>query len=109
MSLTLKILPRAERDAQAIYDYIYPRSEAGAIHWWQAFQKAMHSLPENPMRYGLAPENELSHLKIQQFLFRTPHGRTYRGVFVAVEEEIRVLRVRGPGQAKLSANEMPLE
>ena len=66
-------------------------------------------MPTNPERYGLAAEDELSPLKIQQFLFKTPQERTYRGVFVVVDEEVRVLRVRGPGQAKLNADEMHIE
>jgi len=81
MSFTLRILPRAERDAQAIFDYIYPRSPDGAICWWDAFEKAANELPKNPKRYGFAPENNLSEFEVRQFLFKTPHGRTYRAGF----------------------------
>jgi len=109
MNFTLRILPRAERDAQAIFEYIHPRSADGAVRWWYAFEKAVNELPKNPERYGFAPENSLSQIDIRQFLFKTPQGRTYRGVFVVVESQVRVLRVRGPGQAKLSADEMPFE
>jgi len=109
MRLTLRILPRAEQDAQAIFAYISSRSSDGAIRWWHAFEKAAGDLPKSPERYGLAPENHLSEFKIRQFLFKTPHGRTYRGVFVVIGSQVRVLRVRGPGQAKLSADEMPSE
>jgi len=38
------------------------------------------------------------HVLRRQFFFKTPHGRTYRGVFTVVDDEIRVLRVRGPGR-----------
>jgi len=107
MSLTLRILPRAERDAQAIFEYIDARSPDGAMRWWHAFEKAAHELPKNPERYGFAPENHLSEFEVRQFLFKTPHGRTYRGVFVVIDNQVRVLRVRGPGQAKLRADEMP--
>ena len=109
MSLTLRILPRAERDVQAIFDYIFPRSEDGAIRWWNAFEEAAQAVPKNPERYGFAPENNLSEFDVRQFLFKTPQGRMYRGVFVVVDSQVRVLRVRGPGQAKLRSDEMPVE
>ncbi len=109
MSFTLQILPRAEHDAQAIFEYIHARSEDGAVRWWHAFEEAAYALTKNPARYGFAPENAFSKFEIRQFLFKTPHGRTYRGVFVVVRNEVRVLRVRGPGQAELSTDEMPTE
>lgn len=109
MSLALRILPRAERDVQAIFEYISPRSEDGAIRWWRAFDEAAHAVPENPERYGFAPENSLSEFDVRQFFFKTPQGRRYRGVFVVVGSQVRVLRVRGPGQAKLTTDEMPIE
>ena len=40
MTLRLKILPRAEQDAQHIFDYISERSLQGASTWWIAFEDA---------------------------------------------------------------------
>ena len=56
--------------------------------------------------YGLAPEDEFTDAKLQQFLFKTRRGRTYRGVFVVVDNEVRILRIRGPGQPPLEADEL---
>lgn len=106
--MRLRILPRAERDVQHIFDYIQQRSEAGARHWWDAFQFAAGKLVENPERFGYAPENSLTQLPLRQFLFKTRRGRTYRGIFTVVEDEVRILRVRGPGQAPLENDELPV-
>jgi plasmid stabilization system protein ParE len=109
MSFSLRILPRAEKDAQHIYDYIADRSPEGALCWWDALQQVARKITENPERYGYALENSFSHFDLHQFLFKTRRGRTYRGIFVVVDDQIRVLRIRGPGQAPLDESEMPLE
>ncbi len=109
MRFSLRILPRAENDAQHIFDYIANRSPEGALRWWDALQQAAWKITENPQGYGYAPENSLSHFDLRQFLFKTRRGRTYRGVFAIVNDQIRILRIRGPGQAPLDEDEMPLE
>jgi hypothetical protein len=63
-------------------------------------------LVRNPLAYGLAPENEYVDYELRQFFFKTRRGRTYRGVFTVVADEIRVLRIRGPGQALLRRDEI---
>ncbi len=50
--------------------------------------------------------NYTVHVLRRPFFFKTPHGRTYRGVFTIVDDEIRVLRVRGPGQPSLEPDEL---
>lgn len=106
MTPNVRILPRAGKDAQHIYDYIAARSPDGARRWWDCFQFAAAKLAENPERFGFAPENSLTDLPLRQFLFKTRRGRTYRGVFTVVDDEIRILRVRGPGQAPLERDEL---
>jgi len=46
---------------------------------------------------------------IHQALFKTPRGRRYRIVFELTETEIRILRVRGPGQPPLRRRDVPSE
>lgn len=78
----LLVLPRAEEDAQAIFDYIHKRSPSGAVRWWDAYETAVWEIRDNPYRYGMAPENGLLGYELRQFLFKTPRGRKYRGVSV---------------------------
>ena len=109
MSLRLKILPRAEADAQSIFDFIRERSPEGANAWWTAFEDAAHRAIADATRFALAPENESLNLELRQVLFKTKRGRTYRFVFTIVDAELRILRVRGPGQPPLSLDEVPSE
>lgn len=106
MTLALNLLPQAERDAQHIFDWLGQLSPEGAKRWWAAFETAVQKLTENPERYGVAPEDAVTDAEIRQFLFKTPRGRTYRDVFTVMGKELRVLRIRGPGQPPLEADEL---
>ncbi len=106
MTFRLRILPRAELDAQHIFDWLRARSPDGAVRWWFAFDEAVHKLTEHPNGYGLAPESGLASTEIRQFLFKTRRGRRYRGVFVIHGDEVQVLRIRGPGQPPLQSDEL---
>ena len=107
MTFSIRILPRAERDAQSIFKYLAQHSPEGAVRWWDAFEKATRELGQDPFRYGLAAESGIFDYELRQFLFKTRRGRTYRGVFVVVGDEVRLLRVRGPGHSPLEADELP--
>jgi len=72
------------------------RDAAAAGRWFDAFEAAANSIERAPQSYSLAPEDEFLDWKIRQFFFRTRRGRTYRGLFTIVDNE---MRVRGPGQA----------
>ncbi len=106
MTFRVSILRRAEQDAQKIFDWIAERSPDGAVRWWSAFVTAAAQLATNPTGRGLAPESELTDYELRQFLFKTRRGRTYRGVFVVVADEVKILRVRGPGQPPLEPDEL---
>lgn len=106
MSFHVRIVPRAERDVQQIFDWLAARSADGALRWWDAFELAAAKLSENPLGYGLAPENELADTELRQFLLKTRRGRIYRGVFRVSGDEVQILRVRGPGQPPLQADEL---
>ena len=106
MTFRVRILRRAERDAQQIFDWIVQSSPEGAVRWWNALTTAVAKLTSTPTGYGLAPEDEWADYELRQFLFKTRRGRTYRGVFVVVENEVRVLRIRGPGQPPLESDEL---
>ncbi len=106
MRRLVRILPRAERDAQRIFDWIKERSVDGAIRWWTALEDAQAILAENAEAFSQAPESQLLEYDIRQKLFKTPHGRTYRVVYTITDDEVRILRIRGPGQPPLEADEV---
>jgi plasmid stabilization system protein ParE len=106
MAYTVRTLSRAKNDAQQIYNWIKDRSPEGAIRWWAAFRDACRSLEQSPERNSLAVEAEQSDRDIRQLLFKTRRGRYYRLVCVIAEDEVHVLRVRGPGQPDLTPDEL---
>lgn len=108
MSLSIRILPRAGADVRQIYSYIETRSPNGANRWEEAFKQAVQGAAAHPLQCGLAPEDQFARFELRQSLFKTRRGLTYRFVFTLLDEELVVLRVRGPGQSPLTSDEFPL-
>lgn len=106
MTLSLKILPRAQRDAQCIFDYLAERSPQGAADWWDAFEVAAQDAACGVVEYSLAPESAATNLELRQTIFKTRAGRRYRFVYTISADELRILRVRGPGQPALKTDEI---
>jgi plasmid stabilization system protein ParE len=90
--------PRADRDVAKIYAWIARHSAAGANAWYRAFRQAIERAAEMPEHCALAAETALVSLQVRQALFKTRRGLKYRILFDIQGEELRVLRVRGPGQ-----------
>jgi hypothetical protein len=56
--------------------------------------------------FPAAVENSDCQIALKQALFSTRHGHIYRAVFAIVGHQVRILRVRGPGQPPLLDNEL---
>jgi plasmid stabilization system protein ParE len=108
MNFPVRILGRAASDADSIFDWLASRSPAGSARWYAAFLTAADSLSIDPFRHDVAPESEILGLDIRHRFFKTRRGRVYRLLFVVVDDEVRILRVRGPGQPPLTAEEVDL-
>jgi len=110
MNYRIHTLRHAQRDVDCILDWIANRRQSpqGAAKWLKAFETSVAALATFPQRYSLAHEDEIADVELRQFLFKTPRGRTYRGIFCVMEDEIRILRIRGPGQPELTLDELPL-
>jgi len=74
-----------------------------------AFGRAVDKVAAAPEVFAEAPESGPLGRSLRQSLFKTRRGRTYRIVFELSEAEIIILRVRGPGQARLQRRELPSE
>jgi plasmid stabilization system protein ParE len=98
MSYRIRILARARDDLDAIVTYISERSPEGAARLVARYEEALATLEVNPFVASIAPESDALGEEVRHLLFRTRAGRTYRALFVIVGDEVRVLRVRGPGQ-----------
>ena len=106
MKYNVSTLPRAEFDAQHIYDWIKERSPEGAIRWWESFEAAYTRLERNPLSFPLALEADRCQKEIRQVLFRTRRGSYYRALFMVTELDVQILRIRGPGEPDLQEDEL---
>jgi plasmid stabilization system protein ParE len=109
MKHQVRVLGRAEADADDIYLWLMKRSPAGASAWFGALQRCLGRLSDIAGSCAAAPEAAKLGVDLRQALFRTPHGRNYRLLFVIVNGEVRVLRVRGPGQKLVLPRDLQVE
>ena len=106
MTFHVKTLPKAEADIRSITTYIHKRSPRGAAAWVNAYERARKRLTETADGCGEADENEFLDIDVKQSLFKTRHGRVYRLLFTIVDDEARILRVRGSGQAPVEPDDL---
>src|SRR5438445_7762435 len=109
MPFRVVLLGGAERDVDGIVAWLVERSAVGAARWLDALEEAKTKLAENPCSFGLAPEAEFVDAEVRQIIFKTRRGRRYRALFTVIEDEVRILHVRGPGQALLRAKDFPAD
>ena len=103
---SVTILPRAERDIDAIFSWLANRSPLGARNWLTALDAAVHRMTTDPHSFGSALEIEGLDATLKQCLFKTPKGRAYTAIYLIENESVIVLRVRGPGQPPLQTDEI---
>ena len=107
MTYRLEITRRAAADRDTCFDFIFDRSTQGALRWLDEFEAAAASLLTEPF-YGEAPENDDHEETIRQKFFGTPHGRTYRLLYIVRGNVIYIIHVRGAGQDVMAAGEIEL-
>jgi plasmid stabilization system protein ParE len=106
MKFNVIALRRADDDVRHITRWIAKRSPNGALSWLNAYEQLLARLAEQADSYNAAIEAPDFTVPLKQALFRTRQGRTYRAIFTVVGNEVRVLRVRGPGQPALREDEL---
>ena len=109
MTYHVVVIRRADRDVRKTAAWIRQRSRDGADRWLAAFHQAAAALVDDPESCSLAEEYEqFPAYTLRQFLFKTRRGRKYRGLFTVVGHDVRVLRVRGPGQDLVTPDDVGL-
>lgn len=106
MSYSLLILPVARQELDTIIGWIAKRSPDGASRLLLQFEHGLQSLSENPESHSLAPESHPLGRDIRQMFFKTRRGLTYRALFDIQGVQVRVLRIRCPGQRLLRRREI---
>jgi plasmid stabilization system protein ParE len=100
------VLQRATDDVDSIYAWLMGRSPSGAAQWYSYFLEAASSLATEPERCAISIESERVGVPVRDRFFKTPSGRVYRIVFLVSGAEVRILRVRGPGQPPLKSSDL---
>ena len=106
MTYEVRVLRRAWQDLDDITTHIAERSPEGAARLLRRFDDAMEQLERNPFIAPIASESTQLGEEVRYIIFRTKSGRKYRAMFVIVGEEVRVLRVRGPGQPPVNRGDL---
>ena len=106
MTYRVRTLRKAEADIRSITNYICKRSPQGAAAWLDAYRQARTRLADNAESCGAADENEYFDIDVKHALFKTRRGRLYRLLFTIVDDEVRILRVRGSGQAPVGPEDL---
>jgi plasmid stabilization system protein ParE len=108
MSRTVRILAQAKSDIEQIFAWIESRSPKGAAAWYRTLFDAVEKIAAVPEGYPLITESTPRwNRKLHQALFKTARGNRYRAVFELTDVEIRILRIRGPGQPPLRRRDIP--
>jgi ParE toxin of type II toxin-antitoxin system, parDE len=84
------------------------RSPEGAARLLASLEKSLVMLERNPFLSPLTLEGIDLQRQVRHFIFRTRAGRNYRALFIIVDEEVRVLRVRGAGQPPVTSQDIEL-
>jgi plasmid stabilization system protein ParE len=103
MTYRVLISDAATDEVAFIYKWLYRQSRQGAHRWHDAFDRLIIALETTPERHPLASEATMQAEGVREVHFRTPKGHRYRVLFVIVDDEVRILHVRGPGQAPIQS------
>lgn len=94
MIFRVETTPAAEREAQAILEWLLER-QAGetGLRWFLNLERAIQSLSQFPERCSLAPENSRFPFEVRQLLYgRRPH--VYRVLFSIEQDVVYILHIR---------------
>jgi plasmid stabilization system protein ParE len=94
MAFRVEISAQAERDAEAILEWLLTQHTGQAgIDWFLALDDAFESLAQFPERCSIAPENSRFPFEVRQLLYGTkPH--IYRILFTIEVNTVHVLHIR---------------
>jgi len=91
MAYHVKIMPRAERDLEAIFEYIHATESGAARLWYRGLTRQIRRREETPNRSPVTPEDS----KLRNLLYgRKPH--VYRVIYRVREKAklVEILHIR---------------
>lgn len=106
MSYIVNELPRAKSDVRSIFEWLHERAPQGARNWLAAYDEMLVRLETMAGSFAEAPESKDCEFDVRQAFFKTRRGRIYRALYFIEEEDVYILRVRGPGQALVEPEDL---
>lgn len=106
MTFNVSELRKAKADKRRIFEWLHQQSRAGAIAWLAAYDRMVERLKVNAGTCSEAYEDADLDMDVKEALFKTRRGRVYRALFVVDGGHVYILRVRGPGQAPVDADDI---
>ena len=82
------------------------RSAEQAEQWYEGISKAIESLGENPLRHGLAPEDESFPIEVRNVLYGLSRKPTHRAIFTIRPDMVYVFSVRHVAQKPLTPDDL---
>lgn len=104
----VRVLTRAQQDIASCYAFLAERSPQGAADWFNRFEETRNRLASDAETRPLAPECHALAYQIREVDFKTRRGRRYRVLFTIYQEQVLILRVRGPGQDLVTDKDLPI-
>lgn len=104
MRFVVRELQRAKADKRRIFEWLHEHSHRGAAAWLAAYDRTVEYLKTRADTFSEADENAELDLDVRQALFKTRRGRVYRVLFMIEQQEVFILRVRGPGQGPVDTD-----
>jgi len=102
MTFTVRELRKAKADKRLIFEWLHERSRDGAIAWLAAYDAMIERLKVGAGTFGDAYESADLDIDVKEAHFKTRRGRVYRALFAVEDNDVYILRVRGPGQAPVT-------
>jgi plasmid stabilization system protein ParE len=106
MTYRVVLQPEARLDLIQATEYIAERAPMAAERWAKGFLASVKALEEQPDQWPLAEESPYLELPLREWQYRTKSSVT-RAVFLIVGDEVRILRIRRPGQDSLRKEDLP--
>jgi plasmid stabilization system protein ParE len=97
---------RAIRDLNDATRYISRHAPETAEKWRRDFLESLLTLENNPHAYSLAEESKEFPFELRQYFYRTRSRRLNRALFVVLENQVRILAIRRPGQEAVGPHDL---
>lgn len=108
MNFRVRVSRQAERDVDAIFDWLALRSKDGAIRWYNTYLTSLHTLPILAAGSAPAQEAETLGIDLREVFFKTRSGHKYRSLFMIDDDVIHIVGVRGAGQDCVTRDDLEI-